>query len=167
MCATALGAGGAVECVGSMTIDASPAMNRETKCPERHYVPVDDKSTNKQTNKHHKIYKDTKGHRVYLQDEETAWRESVLRRQTLTDMTCSGSFFVYKICYIRCVAGWWPDKQSNTNRHRTAPSKNALLEKKTSRPIYGATPFLVLFGFVFFFIGRSEKHGLTSDVFGQ
>ena len=51
MCATALGAGGAVECVGSMTIDASPAMNRETKCPERHYVmPVDDKSTNKQTN---------------------------------------------------------------------------------------------------------------------
>lgn len=107
-----------------------------------------DKQTNKQTSK---IYKDTKGHRVYLQDEETAWRESVLRRQTLTDMTCSGSFFVYKICYIRCVAGWWPDKQSNTNRHRTAPSKNALLEKKTSRPIW-RDPFPRPVWFVFFFI---------------
>ena len=94
VCATALGADGAVECVGSMTIDASPAMNREKKCPERHYMCrlMTNRQTNKQTNIKD-IYKDTKGHRVYLQDEETAWRESVLRRQTLTDMTCSGSFF--------------------------------------------------------------------------
>jgi hypothetical protein len=94
-------AGGAVECVGSMTIDASPAMNRETKCPERHYVmPVDDKSTNKQTNKHHKIYKDTKGHRVYLQDEERLHGERARPPATNTngyDLLWL-SFFVYKIC---------------------------------------------------------------------